>query len=212
MAATLVVAALVGCGHQIGDSCNQNSDCSALGDRFCDIAQFKGYCTIEGCDVRADSSGALIDSCNSTASESMCVRFFSPISAEACDPASADPKLACSASERCLCDCDDPANPGKCLVPNTLPDGSITCAAGGTPATQVAHCANEASERRWCVKTCKQDSDCRTNDGYACLSTGQRGAEPVARRLATYTSGASSYTVGVGDRVSFCVQVQSPKP
>ena len=47
MRPTAVPAALVailasGCGHKIGDSCQTNVDCSALGDRFCDIASTDG--------------------------------------------------------------------------------------------------------------------------------------------------------------------------
>src|SRR5262245_47245209 len=65
-----------GCGHKVGDPCKANVDCSALGDRFCDVAAPGGYCTIEGCDVRMNEKGEIVDSCQNVASESICVRFF----------------------------------------------------------------------------------------------------------------------------------------
>src|SRR4051812_36642707 len=66
-AACLVLAGLgtlvSGCGHKVGDSCKANVDCSALGDRFCDVAAPGGYCTIEGCDVRLNEKSEVVDSC-----------------------------------------------------------------------------------------------------------------------------------------------------
>ena len=67
------------CGSEIGDSCALSSDCSAQGDRICDIASPGGYCTIFGCDF---------DTCPE---ESVCVRFFSVQSSNLpCDPAAED--------------------------------------------------------------------------------------------------------------------------
>ena len=39
-----------GCAPKIGDSCGNSGDCSATGDRQCDVAQPGGYCTVQGCD------------------------------------------------------------------------------------------------------------------------------------------------------------------
>src|SRR5689334_20827785 len=79
MKAVLLIslAALVGCGHEIGDSCIVSSDCSPVGDRQCDISQREGYCTIQGCDY------------NTCPQEAACVRFFQGAGFEnlPCDPA-----------------------------------------------------------------------------------------------------------------------------
>jgi hypothetical protein len=65
----LCVAGLlvVGCGNEIGDSCERSLDCSPEGDRICDLSESSpgGYCTIRGCDH---------DSCPG---DSVCVGFFS---------------------------------------------------------------------------------------------------------------------------------------
>ncbi len=42
--------ALQGCQPNIGDSCGSSLDCSATGERQCDLAQPGGYCTVIGCD------------------------------------------------------------------------------------------------------------------------------------------------------------------
>jgi hypothetical protein len=58
-----------------------------------------------------------------------------------------------------------------------------------TPAGQngPAHCAPEASERRWCLFSCGVDSDCRTQDGFSCELIGTFGSQYVPRSLALAT-------------------------
>ena len=47
----LGVAALnLGCAPEIGDACQTSVDCSVNGDRICDVAQPRGYCTVRACD------------------------------------------------------------------------------------------------------------------------------------------------------------------
>jgi hypothetical protein len=67
---TFVFGALVaaGCKPKIGDSCSLSTDCSASGDRLCDITQPGGYCTIAGC------------SAGSCPGEAICVAFQSSVS------------------------------------------------------------------------------------------------------------------------------------
>jgi hypothetical protein len=60
IAALFLVAA---CAPKLGDDCNNSLECSAIGDRYCDISQPGGYCTIQNCEP-----GACGD-------EGVCVRF-----------------------------------------------------------------------------------------------------------------------------------------
>lgn len=72
--ALFVVALLAaGCSPKIGDECSTALDCSALGDRLCDITQPGGYCTQFGCQA---------DGCPE---EAACIVFHSEI-----DPACSD--------------------------------------------------------------------------------------------------------------------------
>ncbi len=54
-------------------------------------------------------------------------------------------------------------------------------------------CAQRTSERRFCMKKCESDEDCRA--GYACVRTGTGGAEPLRQ----------PGQVSVGQQ-SFCAQ------
>jgi hypothetical protein len=156
--AFLVVALLavtaVGCGHNIGDSCNSNVDCDPTGLRFCDISAPSGYCTIDGCDV-----GTCPD-------EATCVRFFTVVLSEPCDHSMPPLMNGCRVDEFCVCDATDDG--GHCIVPDVTPP---------MVDEMHAHCAPETTERRWCQKKCGGDGDCRA--GYSCRSTGTAGAEPV---------------------------------
>jgi hypothetical protein len=95
------LAALAACSRSIGDNCTTNIDCSANGDRTCDLSEPGGYCTIDGCDA------------TSCPDESVCVRFFpEQYLTKPCDPACEDVatpdcqggqvKDLCLASELCL--------------------------------------------------------------------------------------------------------------
>ena len=57
----LGVAALAlatGCSPKIGDKCTVSTDCSATGDRICDITQPFGYCTVFNCEPDSCPDGA----------------------------------------------------------------------------------------------------------------------------------------------------------
>jgi hypothetical protein len=45
----MVLASIGGCAPKIGDDCNTSAQCSINADRFCDLAQPEGYCTVRGC-------------------------------------------------------------------------------------------------------------------------------------------------------------------
>lgn len=47
------------CQPRIGDSCSGSRDCSATGERQCDITQPGGYCTVVGCDADTCPDGAI---------------------------------------------------------------------------------------------------------------------------------------------------------
>jgi hypothetical protein len=135
-----LLALLPACGAEVGDSCSTNVDCSSLGDRICDTAQYGGYCTVEGCDL------------TSCPSEAACISFFpTAFLSVPCDPATEDsqdpsvkPTQDCTSEEFCL---------------------------------SSGFCVQRTLERRFCMKSCETDGDCR--DGYECRQTGTRGAEAV---------------------------------
>jgi hypothetical protein len=183
------VAAWAGCTHHVGDSCTANVDCSPLGDRFCDISQPNGYCTIEGCDV-ITVGGQPQDTCPS---EGVCIRFFEQIGNHPCDPGAAP--NGCVPSERCLCDHADPKS-GACPVPAPDADGHVA---------HFAHCAPESSERRTCMLRCNSDGDCRQPD-YECRVTGTHGAEPVPTMLGFLSSDGGLMGIASGAPARFCVQ------
>ena len=49
VAAALIFMVFAGCSANIGDSCDDNVDCSPDGDRICDLSQPGGYCTVPDC-------------------------------------------------------------------------------------------------------------------------------------------------------------------
>lgn len=93
VAGMLLCLALFACTRNIGDGCVQNVDCSAAGDRFCDIASPGGYCTVEGCDYNTCPDGAA------------CVRFYTLLRGEPACPAGCRPgdRGCCRPDEQCLC-------------------------------------------------------------------------------------------------------------
>jgi len=148
------LTALAACGHSIGDSCLLSTDCSANGDRTCDLAQPGGYCTIEGCDDK------------SCPSEAVCIRFFpieflSPDPMNKCTLGDKVPPLTgtgCVASDICICDATGEE------TTNCMPN-------------QPGLCAPRDVERRLCVKSCDNNGDCR--DGYVCRQAGAHGSVPL---------------------------------
>ncbi len=61
--AALAAALFVACAPKLGDGCTTNVDCSVNGDRFCDLSQPGGYCTIPNCEP------------GSCGDDGVCVRF-----------------------------------------------------------------------------------------------------------------------------------------
>ena len=46
----VAVLLLTACAPKFGDSCERSLDCSANGERMCDLAQPGGYCTVQNCE------------------------------------------------------------------------------------------------------------------------------------------------------------------
>lgn len=171
MAAGVVFTALLGagCGHNIGDGCSINTDCSANNDRTCDLSQPGGYCTIEGCDQ------------SSCPSDSACVRFFpekflNQPCAPACD-LSGHPVIASDASMQPRCPDKLPAAcpPGVSASSNQCVDCTTApvCAADQL-CLPSGLCVARADEQRLCMRTCSSNSDCRS--GYECRAAGTLGS------------------------------------
>jgi hypothetical protein len=105
------LAFAVGCSPKIGDSCSVSTDCSATGDRLCDITEPGGYCTVFNCEP---------DSCPDDAA---CINFGTTLSVgpvPGCTVAQGDSpyqRSFCMAS----CTSDSDCRGGyKCLEPSTI--------------------------------------------------------------------------------------------
>jgi len=162
LAALAIAASLtaIGCGRSIGDECQINTDCSANGDRTCDMSQPGGYCTIEGCDQ------------TSCPDNSACVRFFpEQYLSRPCNP-------ACE-------DTDPPQSSSPTSPASRCPDRAPVCQAASRTddcsADEVClpagMCAPRLNERRLCMKTCGNNDDCR--GGYVCRAGGTLGSVPL---------------------------------
>jgi hypothetical protein len=74
------------CTPKIGDSCTVSTNCSASGDRLCDITEPGGYCTIFNCEPNSCPDGAVcinfgtelspVDQCSSSQGNSPYQRSF----------------------------------------------------------------------------------------------------------------------------------------
>jgi hypothetical protein len=97
----LLAALAAGCKPEIGDDCQISTDCSAAGDRLCDITAPGGYCTVYNCEP---------DACPED--ESLCVQFGAERSpnAECSDAQSPSPyaRTFCMA----VCEGDDDCRDG----------------------------------------------------------------------------------------------------
>jgi hypothetical protein len=170
IAFTLVLGA--GCGHNIGDGCSINTDCSPNNDRECDMSQPGGYCTIEGCDQ------------SSCPSDSACVRFFpEKFLSQPCNPAcnlldhptisnDASMPTQCPDKMPLACPDDGSVSPPQCVDCKN----ALLCAADEL-CLPSGLCVPRADEQRLCVRTCSSNSDCR--GGYECRVGGTLGSLPL---------------------------------
>mgnify|MGYP006299629297 CR=1 FL=1 len=107
------------------------------------------------CDTAQLEGYCTVEGCDLTScpEEAVCVRFFpSSFLSVPCDPVTEDAV--------------DPA-----LTSTNDCTGDEVCLGSG-------FCALRAQERRFCMRRCDDDGDCRS--GYECRKTGTRGAESLA--------------------------------
>jgi hypothetical protein len=172
LAFVLLAAALTpsfACKRQIGDDCKTATDCDPNGTRACDLSQPGGYCTIEGCNE------------TTCPSEATCIRYFpTQFLTTPCNP-----------------DCED-----RCPVDGGAADGGDDGGVDGSAAADAVVlrndcaadevclssglCAPRSTERRYCVKVCSSNGDCR--DGYECRLTGRQGSEVLSTIVGASTS------------------------
>jgi hypothetical protein len=165
------------CGKEIGDSCATNVDCAQDQTRDCDLSQPGGYCTVNGCDEK------------SCPSEAVCIRIF-PYEV---------------ARPTCQLDSDCPSGVGRCLQS----DGSCgcdrdsDCTSDGLCVPDVPHnyCVPRTSERRYCLRSCGSDGDCR--GGYVCREAGVE-VKDWTPAVSTYGSVAMVANASMSTVVKFC--------
>ena len=158
------------CGHSIGDSCSQGSDCAQDGTRICDLASPDGYCTKVGCDFA------------SCPSEAVCVRFYPGLNSDrSCDPM--DPGDACgidmvctvagvcaprSIEQRyCMLACD---GDGDCRGGYECRTLEVMKVHGGEPVPDP-EATIQADPTPFCAAApgCLNDADC-VDPGYHCTT------------------------------------------
>ena len=106
------------------------------------------------CDTSQKEGYCTIAGCGpvTCADGAVCVRFFpAPFLSVACDPKT-----------------EDAVNPDLKATNDCIADE--ICLTSG-------YCVQRASERRFCMKSCEANQDCR--QGYECRATGTQGAESL---------------------------------
>jgi hypothetical protein len=174
--AGLALLVTAGCGHNIGDACTSNVDCSPAGDRFCDLSVISGYCTVEGCDI------------NTCPNNEPCVRFFTVIVTEPCDYDSAEPGH-CKPGTRCC-------QPDERCVPDLAATGGVV----------PGHCAPESTERRWCMHGCGSDGDCRDQNFLCRSTSPAPPGSRIPILPGALPVPSIADPAGVSNASSFCIQ------
>ena len=142
------------CKREIGDECKTATDCDPNGTRACDLSQPAGYCTVQGCNE------------TTCPSEATCIRYFpTQFLTKPCNP---DCEDVCPVEGVAGVDGGDDAGAdgGAIALRNDCTADEI-CLVSGL-------CAPRLTERRYCVKTCSSNGDCR--DGYECRLAGREGS------------------------------------
>lgn len=120
----LGVACVAACAPKLGDDCSNSLECSAVGDRYCDVSSPGGYCTIQNCEP-----GACGD-------EGVCVRFKPD-----------EPRLS---SSWCMASCGGGCDRDRytCKSADELNEAS---ADAGVNAVRRAEVLDKNKNQRFCV-------------------------------------------------------------
>ncbi len=124
--ALVLLLGLAGCQPGIGDDCETSADCSANGDRLCDITQPGGYCTIFNCepDTCPEDSVCVLFSANpSTVSGCQNASGTSPYQRSFCVK-TCEEEGDCRSSYSCI-DIDVPGNPWGAVLIDSGESGRI---------------------------------------------------------------------------------------
>jgi hypothetical protein len=177
LALTLALAvALSGaaCKRQIGDDCKSAVDCDPNGTRACDLSQPGGYCTIQGCDE------------TTCPSEATCIRYFpTKYLTKPCNPRCED-----QAGVDAGCQEAD-AGPGQAGGDGGTGAAPVNDCAADEVCLAAGLCAPRSTERRFCVKVCGSNGDCR--DGYECRLAGKEGSMVLSANPNASTSFCAPY-------------------
>ncbi|MBI4950771.1 MAG: hypothetical protein HY908_01950 [Myxococcales bacterium] len=139
----------LGCQPKIGDECGSATDCSAMGDRMCDVTQPGGYCTLFNCEPGTcpaesacvlfqseldPSCGALDDMRMGRFARTFCMRVCTAASDcrdgyQCVTPRDAQARVVDKST-----DTDDPQDTQVCLVAGSPPQGTSAGAGVCGPA------------------------------------------------------------------------------
>lgn len=130
---------------------------AGCGDQIGDGCSVNVDCSPFGdriCDTAQAGGYCTIEGCglSTCPDEAVCIRFFpTQFLSQPCDPST-----------------EDTVVPGRTPTDDCGPDE--VCLSSGL-------CSLRTQERRFCMKRCEDDGDCR--DEYVCRTTGTRGAEAM---------------------------------
>ncbi len=136
-----------GCTPKIGDECTVSTNCSAAGDRLCDITQPGGYCTIFNCEP------------GTCPADSVCINFGTSLSSvDMCTPSQGNsPYQRSFCMATCASDGDCRGGQYKCLNltgdalhPNTLGAVLAEGSGNGLVCTVEAHPAPTGTSSEVC--------------------------------------------------------------
>ena len=168
LAAAVALAALAGCSPKIGDSCTVSTDCSATGDRLCDITEPNGYCTIFNCEP---------DGCPD---EAECINFGTELSTVAgCTTSQGNSpyeRSFCMAS----CKSDSDCRAGySCVEPDTI-GGVKSDYTRSNPVCAVVPISREAADAGYSNQVCLGSDaglgDLMSSGGTSNADAGSSGA------------------------------------
>jgi hypothetical protein len=167
----------LGCTPKIGDSCTVSTNCSATGDRLCDITQPGGYCTVFNCEP------------GTCPADSVCINFGSNLSSVA--PAQCSPAQGTSPYQRsfCMATC---GSDGDCR-------GGYTCQnlSGDTP-NPLGAVLVDSGDGKVCAVTPHQAPLLAAGAGGTAGEGANAGLGAAAGYLGVETGVCDGYNAGAG--------------